>query len=214
VLIPPNPGHFSAYGMLFADFRYDLLETIACPLDALDVADMNLRFANLEAEGRLKMGQLETKIESLHFTRYAEMRYQRQEYTIKVKLPAACGDRGELRRLFEEHYQRRYGHASKTIGVDVVVLRVVVGGATARPRESLPTGDAGGKVLPARRPIWFAEIGMAPCDVWQRNNLWLGQCICGPALIEESASTTVIAPGDVAVIDDWGNIAIALKEAA
>ena len=29
VLIPPKPGHFSAYGMLFADFRYDLTETVA-----------------------------------------------------------------------------------------------------------------------------------------------------------------------------------------
>lgn len=214
VLVPPNPGHFSAYGMLFADFRYDLLETIACPLDTLDVGDMDQKFARLEREGARKIGELGTQIDTLHFARYAEMRYQRQEYTIKVKLPAQSVDRAQLRRLFEESYERRYGHASKAIGVDVVVLRVVAGGATARPRESVSRGGDAGRTGPARRPVWFAQTGMAMCDVWQRDTLSAGQQMAGPAVIEETASTTVVSPGDSAQIDNWGNIAITLGEAA
>jgi N-methylhydantoinase A len=210
VLIPPHPGHFSAYGMLYADFRYDLLETLACPLASLDVADMHARFAALEAEGGRRIAALGTQIESLRYVRYAEMRYERQEYTLKVRLPADCNDRETLRRVFEEAYQRRYGHASKDIPIDVVMLRVVVGGRTARPRENTQAGGNGNAPVAKRRPIWFEQTGRVECNVWQRDDLAVGTKIAGPAVIEEDASTTVLGPMDNAVIDRWGNIAIAL----
>lgn len=214
VLIPPHPGHFSAYGMLYADFRYDLLETVARPLEALDLPAMNASFERLEAEGAKKIGELGTTIEALRFVRYVEMRYQRQEYTVKVKLPGRCDDAGELRRLFEETYERRFGHASKEIGVDVVMLRVVVGGATPRPHDAPPSGAGVNSIAAQRRKVWFEATGVTPCDVWQREDLFAGQVVHGPAVIEETASTTVIGPGDVARIDDWGNIAINLGVSA
>ena len=151
-------------------------------------------------------------IEALRYIRYAEMRYQRQEYTIKVRLPAHCESHAEMRQLFEENYSRRYGHASRDMGIDVVMLRVVVDGRTARPPEKLDGRAAPSPAALSRRPIWFAETGMSPCDVWQRDVLSAGQRIKGPAVIEEDASTTVICPGDVAEIDVWGNIAITLGE--
>ncbi len=214
VLIPPNPGHFSAYGMLFADFRYDMVEAVVCPLEKFDLVEMETKLAELESKGAEKIEQLDTRIDSVHFARYVEMRYERQEYTIKVRLHGKVETRAELRALFEETYERRYGHASKNIGVDVVVLRVVVGGSSPRPQEIVPHDSGARRPRPARRPIWFAEAGTAECDVWQRVDLVVGQEITGPAVIEEAASTTVLTPGDVACIDEWGNIAIALKEEA
>ena len=43
-----------------------------------------------------------------------------------------------------------------------------------------------------------------------RPHLAAGTEIAGPALIEEPNSTTLIAPGDRAVIDPFGNIVITL----
>jgi N-methylhydantoinase A len=210
VLIPPKPGHFSAYGMLFADFRYDLTETVAQTLDSVDVDEMNQQFVALEGEGARSLAGIGVPIESLRYIRYAEMRYQRQEYTIKVRLPAHCKDRDELRGLFEESYHRRYGHAAQNMGIDVVMLRVVVDARTVRPPQRMATPGARAAAVPTRRPIWFEGLGMAPCDVWQRDELVAGQSIAGPAVIEEDASTTVLAAGDVGVIDEWGNMAISL----
>jgi N-methylhydantoinase A len=210
VLIPPKPGHFSAYGMLFADFRYDLSETVARTLEAVDVNEMNERFVVLEGEGSRSLAGIGVPIEALRYIRYAEMRYQRQEYTIKVRLPSHCKDRDELRRLFEENYHRRYGHAAQDMGIDVVMLRVVVDARTVRPRQRMIAPGAKAAAVPTRRTVWFEGIDMASCDVWQRDQLVVGQSIAGPAVIEEDASTTVLTPGDVGEIDRWGNIAITL----
>lgn len=210
VLIPPKPGHFSAYGMLFADFRYDLTETVARTLESVDVDEMNERFVALETEGARSLAGIGVPIESLRYIRYAEMRYQRQEYTIKVRLPAHCKGRDELRHLFEESYQRRYGHAAKDMGIDVVMLRVVVDARTVRPQQRQAAAGQPATATPQRRAVWFESGGVAPCDVWQRDELVAGQSIAGPAVIEEDASTTVLPPGDVGVIDRWGNIAITL----
>ena len=214
VLIPPQPGHFSAYGMLFADFRYDLTETVVRSLETLDMQEMSQQFAGLETEGSRSLSNIGVPIEGLRYIRYAEMRYQRQEYTIKVRLPAHCESRQELRRLFEEAYGRRYGHISRDIGIDVIMLRLVVDGRTARPRESIYAKSAARSSPPSRRPVWFAETGMVPCDIWRRDMLAPGRKVAGPTLIEEDASTTVICPGDVAEIDAWGNIAIVLGDPA
>ena len=137
---------------------------------------MNTSFERLEAEGAKKIGQLGTTIEALRFVRYVEMRYQRQEYTVKVKLPGLCNDAGELRRWFEETYERRFGHASKEIGVDVVMLRVVVGGVTPRPQDALPS-DATVKTIAAqRRKVWFESTGVRATSGNAATCAWVRSC--------------------------------------
>ena len=213
VVIPPKPGHFSAYGMLFADFRYDLVSTVACALDNMDLGEMELQFQALEAEGKRQLAGIGVGLLSLRCVRHAEMRYQRQEYTIKVRLPERCDDRDHLRQLFEDSYRRRYGHVSQGMGIDVVMLRVVADGRTARPREKSMTPEARSAATSERRPVWFEETGIAPCQVWQRDDLGVGFRIIGPAVIEEEASTTVVPPDDAAEIDAFGNIIITLGAA-
>jgi len=183
---------------------------VAQTLEAVDADEMDQQFVTLEGEGARSLAGIGVPIESLRYIRYAEMRYQRQEYTIKVRLPSHCEDRDQLRRLFEENYHRRYGHAARNMGIDVVMLRVVVDGRSVRPQERFVTGGASTPAVPTRRPVWFEGEGMAHCNVWQRDELVAGQAIVGPAVIEEDAATTVLPPGDVGEIDSWGNIAIRL----
>jgi N-methylhydantoinase A len=214
VIIPPMPGHFSAFGMLFADFREDLVETLASPLATVDLAELDSRFAALEENGRQQLQKLGLKITSLHCHRYAEMRYQRQEYTVKVRLPDKVSSREEIYELFEEAYRTRYGHATRHIPVDLVMLRVVVEGRTPRGKRTAraEAGQPGAAI--GQRQIWFQETGAVTAAVWRRDTLTTGQRVSGPAVIEEDASTTVLAPGDVATADRWGNIDIELGGAS
>jgi N-methylhydantoinase A len=41
--------------------------------------------------------------------------------------------------------------------------------------------------------------------------LLAGNCIVGPALVEEHASTTVVLPNDSLKVDDIGNLAITIS---
>ena len=51
VIIPFAPGHFSAFGMLFADLRRDLVNTWFKPLDAASFDDLEALFAAMERTG-------------------------------------------------------------------------------------------------------------------------------------------------------------------
>ena len=211
VIIPPKPGHFSAFGMLFADFRHDVVDTVAAPLEQLESADVERRFVALEQEGAAALARLGLVVRALRTTRYAEMRYQRQEYTIKVRLADTPLAADELRDLFEDAYGRRYGHVSRAMPIDVVMLRVVAEGRTVRPERPLEPGATGAGTA-AMRPVWFEATGRVACQVWQRVDLAPGTQLNGPAVIEEHASTTVLPPGCTAVIDHWGNIVITLGD--
>jgi N-methylhydantoinase A len=214
VIIPPMPGHFSAYGMLYADFRYDVADTVAALLERLDIDDVETRFATLEREGAVALDRLGLQVRDLRTVRYAEMRYQRQEYTIKIRLPGHKTSHQELRALFEEQYARRYGHVSRAMPIDVVMLRVVADGRTVRPQAGAELPKRVTNPTASRREIWFQATGRMSCDVWQRTDLSAGTRILGPAVIEEHASTTVLPPGDRAEIDAAGNIVIDLGDAA
>ena len=43
---------------------------------------------------------------------------------------------------------------------------------------------------------------------YKRSELLAGNVIAGPALVEEHASTTVVPPGDILTVDDFGNLII------
>jgi N-methylhydantoinase A len=93
----------------------------------------------------------------------------------------------------------------------MVSLRVTVLGEVPKPPKielahggATPPKDA----LSRRKPIYFRGSGLVDTPVYVRDGLLAGNCITGPALIEEHASTTVIGPGDSAVIDGMGNIDI------
>ena len=59
------------------------------------------------------------------------------------------------------------------------------------------------------REIYFAEVGrVVDTPSYDRAALLANNCIAGPAVIEEYASTTVVHPGDVVAVDAFGNLVI------
>jgi N-methylhydantoinase A len=214
VIIPRHPGHFSAFGMLYADFRYDFVDTVVLPLAGIDMAAIHARFDRMETDGLASVRGTGVPVRDIHFARYAEMRYRRQEYTVKFAVPSHVQTSEALRDLFLDSYKRRYGHASKDLDIELVMLRLVASGRTDQPDETEQPRDAARPLRIAQREVWFLESGTVSCDVWKRADLLAGTEIRGPALIEEDASTTVIAPGDVARLDPFGNIIIDLRQEA
>lgn len=210
VIIPRHPGHFSAFGMLYADFRYDLVETVVLPIARVEIADLDARFRTLETEGQSRVDALGMPVKSVRFTRYVEMRYRRQEYTVKFALPESIDSREALGELFFDAYKRRYGHASRDLDIELVTLRLVAAGRTDQPEPEQAKSSSDSKPAPRHRKVWFHGTGRVDCAIWNRSDLAPGFELQGPALIEEQASTTVITPGDRARIDELGNIIIDL----
>jgi N-methylhydantoinase A len=211
VIIPNHPGHFCAYGMLYADLKYDVVQTMAIGLEQLDMADAEKQLRTLEERGHASLREIKVELRKAAARRFADMRYRGQEHTLKIRLPDAMSttNQGDIRAAFESEYTKRYGHSSKNVPIDLVNLRVVVTGVADKP--SMNDVEAGGVVLtPETREVNFDGRNFIPCAIWPREKLNVGLRINGPAIIEESASTTVVGRKDWAAIDRLGNIHISI----
>jgi N-methylhydantoinase A len=217
VLIPFSPGHFSAYGMLFSDLRYDYVRSCFRRLDDVSFDELEAIYAEMEQEGRAAIADSAVKPSEIRVARAADMRYVGQEHAVTVDLDEAlfkAKDRAGIKRQFDEVHAVRYGTSAPKEPGDIVSLRLTVTGLMKKPsprsvREGAaqPEADA----MLRRKPVYFREAnGFADTPVYARTRLRHGNEIAGPALIEEHASTTVITPGDRMSVDAFGNLILTI----
>jgi N-methylhydantoinase A len=210
VIVPPEPGNFSAVGMLLADPRLDTARTYVVRLNSENLVKVVAVFGELEAEGRAALRH-EFGGGSITIEREAEMRYKGQHHSIKISL-AETDDAGRIRERFDQEYQRRYGHANSAAEVELVVLHSL---ATLRMNRPDVTGLArpgGGRdraELEARPIFFLDEDRFLSTQVYDRYALKSGFKGKGPALIVEYGSSTIIGPRDTFIIGKLGEIDIA-----
>jgi len=215
VLIPFSPGHFSAYGMLFSDLRYDYVRSCFQRLDDVTFDALDAIFADMEREGRAAIADSAVKPSEIRISLAADMRYVGQEHAVTVDLPAtffASQDRAAIKAHFDEVHKIRYGTSAPGEPADLVSLRMTVTGLMQKPSprevpQGSPEPEAEAKLR--TKPVYFGSIGdFVETPVYARTKLRRDNVIAGPALIEEHASTTVLAPGDRLVVDAFGNLII------
>jgi N-methylhydantoinase A len=215
VIIPTAPGVFSAFGMLFSDLRYDYVRTWFTRLDDADFAAMERIYRELEAQGRAAIASAAVKPEQIIVKRAADMRYVGQEHAVTVDLPNevfAQRDRAAIKRHFDEMHEQRYGTHASTERAEIVSLRATVTGVMRKPpHETIAAGESAPPAAAhtGKRPVYF-DNGFIDTPTFARAHLLAGNRIEGPALIEEHASTTVVLPGAVAQVDEFGNLVIAV----
>ena len=212
VLVPPLPGHFSAWGMLLADIRFDNAQTYIADLETSDISDIEAQFRTMEQAARERLRDAAPRLETVEISRFIDVRYAGQEHTVRVPTPrefASDDAKSTLRETFMETYAQRYGHADPGGKLQLVTLRVVLDGLVEKPRLESFRPKATRLAQPvATRQAFFDETDWVDCPVYEREALAAGQKFSGPAIVVETGSTTVVAPGDRGEIDDLGNIII------
>jgi len=220
VIVPPAPGVFSAFGMLFSDLRYDFVRTWLTRLDEGTPFDkIETLYRALEGEGRAAIAGTSVAPEKVTIRRAADMRYVGQEHAVIVDLPLnvfAKRDRGAIKRLFDAMHALRYGTSAPEEGAEIVSLRTTVSGVMRKPpqakiRRGQPKPAAAAST--GKRPVHLGGAAFRPAPTYARAALLAGNRIKGPALIEEHASTTVLMPGDACEVDAYGNLVIAVAGA-
>ena len=209
-VVPQNAAVFSAWGLLNADYREDVVRSFVMPLAEVSAAELRDRFEALEDEAKSWLASNTAGGHDLSVERFADMRYLGQEHTIRVPIRESDingAGLGDLREQFDCHYERAYAHALPDHDLEFVVLRLVATGMIDRPPVSR-IGPAGSPAEPMEpRSIYFADEKKAmDCDVFPRNELSPGKKISGPAIIEEWSTTILELPGQAAVVDVFGNL--------
>src|SRR5262252_460294 len=139
----------------------------------------------------------------LQARRHAGMRYRGQSYEVSVPVPRLRepGDIADLVRRFHDAHQRRYGHMAEAEAVEIVNFQVTAIGLI--PKPVMKRFDKAGMQAapPEIRPVHFDASKAHETPVFRRSSLQPATSIAGPAVIEEKTSTTVLYPGQRAVVD-------------
>ena len=209
VIIPPEPGNFSAIGMLLADLRRGETRMLLRTLSAETIAELSAGFKTLEASLYASLLD-ETGMDADEFERNAEIRYRGQMHSVLTPVEH-YDDAGSLRRRFEQVYRARYGHTESNNPVEIVSLRSTIIGRMPQPALSSlrPAIVAGWSAAARERAVYFSSAGKTlQTRVYVRGHLQCGFSAQGPALIEEYGSTTLIGPNDSFQIGMLGEIRI------
>ena len=216
VIVPRAPGHFSAFGMLLADFRRDLVRSQFVSLARVTMAELEIWFAEMEAQGRASLSEADLPTRKIMTQRALDMRYVGQEHAVTVDLPPAAfrrGNKAAIKAAFDVAHEERYGRGSPNEEAEIVSIRSAVIGVMKHPAlEKIAKGSARAPAAAAagRRRAYFENGSWAEASVYRREALLAGNRIVGPALIEEHATTTVLQPGDSMVVEPYGNLDIAI----
>lgn len=218
VIIPFSPGHFSAYGMLFSDLRYDYVRSCFEALTPGAFDGIETLYSEMEQTGRNAISNSAIPPQSIQIKRYADMRYVGQEHAVTVELAQQHFDRRDVdavKQAFDQVHLQRYGTCAPKEAAQIVSVRVSVAGRMPKPPQEKQTPDASRNVRQAvarTKKVFFDQKGFIDTPVYDRLLLQSGHQISGPALIEEHASTTVIYPGDSLLVDAFGNLDITIGE--
>ena len=200
----------SALGGLIADLKNDFIKTVYLDLkaDALDVIRGEFATLRKRAVSWLKDDQ---KYDGPPTHLYsAEMRYRGQSFEIDTPLDIGAIERGDLAavaRAFHGEHERLYGHADRDAPLQVISLRLVIIGKTAKPefpRSPLQPGTANPiRTITARLDGTTRQVAL-----FQRDLLVPGQTFAGPAVVTQDDCTTIVPTGFTVTVDDISNLRI------
>jgi N-methylhydantoinase A len=146
-------------------------------------------------------------------TRFADMRYVGQGYTLDVPVPLTLDAAAMEAVVAEFHaiHERIYGHSHPGALTEFVNVRVVQDWGLPRPNlEPAPQSESA--PAPGSRSAYFEELGgYVDTPIYQRGSLRIGDEIAGPAIVEQADTTLVIYPNQYAVLDDAHNLIVAVS---
>ena len=218
IVIPPQAGVGSAFGLLTAPIAFDFTRSYVTRLSDLDLSALNRILRELEAEGRVIVQSAGVPADEISVQLSIDMRYVGQGYEVRVPFPMAPFEQRhikKMRREFEDEYRRFYGQLAEGVPIETVNWRVLIAGP-APEIETLPLDVSHAKTdAPiACRPLRFsADQGACETPVYRRHQLAGDWRARGPLIVEEAASTTVVLPGWSAQMDAGGCLLLSREDA-
>lgn len=227
IVVPPDPGLFSARGLLDARLHVTEVASILRSVDRIDSDGIATAFAASEERARQALLDQRGRAASMRFQREYDVRYRGQSFELTVPYDPSPH---AVRQRFHDAHRARYGYDAPGEVVEVVNARLT---ATA---EVLDFGSSFGELYPDRsrrahddrglqrshgvqtdmpitraeristegqheRKLWI-EGAFADAPVFERNALPDGASLDGPAVVEAYDSTTYVAPGWSLRVDD------------
>jgi N-methylhydantoinase A len=214
VVVPRDPGAFSALGILISDVVKDVSQSIllAVPPAVTPAAamkrsslwdDLKRRFARLEQDARSQLEEQSLIAGAARAERRLDVRCTGQSYELTVPFTP------EFARQFHLAHERAYGYAHQERPIEIVNLRVrltVPNALAARQQRESKARSARTSQPRApqtaildSKPVWWrvdaAQARALKTAFYERDRLPRGSELHGPAVLVEYSSTTAVPPG-------------------
>jgi N-methylhydantoinase A len=216
VLVPPNPGNVSAFGLLTVDVRNDYVQTSVAKHAELEPGTVERVLGQLSEQAEQALLREGFPIAEHRYQRTADLRYFGQAFEVRVPVPDQRLDQRALDTVataFHDAHRDLYGYdfrADASQQVEWVNLRITGIGPITRPElprlGTRPGSPA--RAMTGTRQVCFDDLGYLETPLYARADLGPGDVVSGPAVIEEFGSTVPLHPGFGAVVDPFGNLLV------
>ncbi len=208
VVVPSEPGVFSAWGMLGADLVHDVGRSVIEPLESETLDGLEAVFEEMEAAATVSLSKQGIDPEHCDLQRRLDLRYDGQEYSLGVRV-ASGEPASSIRSRFDAAHLERHGHNLDGAGVEIVAVRVRgVGTMLAATLTASPEGSGTSHRSGRRTAFDFATREVVEFDEYRRADLVPDDHLSGPALVRDPTSVTVIHSDQRFHLDGFGHIVI------
>ena len=216
VIVPANPGAFSALGILMSDAVKDVSQSVLMPVPASSTGpqsgsfqrclnDISLRFRQIEQAARAELRRDHFPPGKLRIEKQIDVRYAGQSYELMIPFSPRFPE--EFERLHEKTYGYSHGHRP----LEVVNLRLRLTVPTTAQRAPKHTVRVGAgqidKAVVKHKNVWFGNR-YHQTPLYQRDRLGPGIQFNGPAVVVEYSSTTAVPPGFCCRVDNALNLVL------
>ncbi len=210
VIVPASASTFSASGLMHADARHSLVQTINWNVLRESPERAREAFAALAAEARSALEADGYEDDSIEVVLEGDLKFIGQAFEVTMPIvPEGL----ESKRLYEEFvatYEAMYGEGTAWEGFDVMLLNCRVTGVGRTPKPELErVAVSEGDIEAARKqsrsvfmPDEGEEVEMA---VYADERLTPGARLQGPAIVEVRDTTIYVPVGAELSVDEFSN---------
>lgn len=212
MIVPETPGVLSAFGLLVSDVELEQVATLSGRAAQIDEEAVGRALDELVRQGGEQMRADGAPLDRVAVRRLAEVRYAGQSYELSVPVPAngSGGLIPAVAAAFHDLHERLYGHSDRAASIEIVAVRTVHSLPLVEPAFEAPSGS--GSVEDAQvdeRPAWFPAVGeYVATPRYDRSRLPAEAAVDGPAVLEQTDTTTVVHPGQRARVDRSGAVVV------
>jgi N-methylhydantoinase A len=219
VIVPPNPGLFSAIGLLAADQVFTVNRSAYLLLSPDEAPSIDAVFTEMETQLREQVGDTT----AVTFLRSMDAHLVGQSWdTPFVPVPDGVIDADAVATMvtsFHDTYESRSGNRFEAMPVEGVTFRIRAVVETSKIEfPHVPVRRADEPLMPVRTTTlrFLGDIdgggdGAQEAHVYERSTLRAGDVLPGPAIIDEGLSTTHVGAGQQATVGEYGELIIRRK---
>ncbi|MEO1191387.1 MAG: hydantoinase/oxoprolinase family protein [Pseudomonadota bacterium] len=207
-----------AFGAAAADILhvYEQVEIMTSPFDAGRIDGL---LQGLKAQGLAQLAKEGAAGAAPQIAFSLDMRHKGQINEVEVMLAGDSFGEADLERLsadFVTRYELLYGKGAALPGAKLEVVTLRCRASAVTPKPPLVAAETLTEVIPeaAQRParsVWWGDGGgYRPTPIYDGSLFLPGNAITGPAVVETSATSVVLHPGQRLAVDRYGNFEMTL----